>query len=362
VLADWGADVIKVEAPAGDPMRRFLQLMGGHGRTESPPFDLDNRGKRSVVLDLREPEERAAMRRLIATADVFLTNLRPDAVERLGAAPEDVLPDNPRLVYASVSGYGRRGPDAARAAYDVGAFWARTGIAATLSPEGAPPVDIRSGFGDHITAMTTVAGICAALLERERTGVGQLVETSLLRTGIWCLGWDLAIEMRFGKRAPTTPRDQAFNPMTNAYRARDDRWFWLLGVEGDRLWPDLLVAIDVPAIAADERFGDARGRRKNARDLVAALDAVFLARDRDEWAQRFDAAGVWWAPVNTTTEVLVDEQAIAAGAYVDVPEGAGAASHRAVATPVVFGTSAVGPTGPVPALGEHTDEVLRELV
>ena len=230
LLADWGADVIKVEAPSGDPMRRLFAVLAGHGQTESPPSDLDNRGKRSVVFDLTTEEGRADARALVATADVFLTNLRPEAVDRLGLGADDLLAANPRLVYASVTGYGRDGPDAHRAGYDVGAFWARTGIARSLMPDDQAPIDLRAGMGDHVTGLTILSGILAALLQRERTGTGQLVETSLLRTGIYCVGWDLGIRLRFGKLAPTQPRTEIMNPMVNCYQGSDGAWFWLLGV------------------------------------------------------------------------------------------------------------------------------------
>ena len=210
VLADWGAEVIKVESPEGDPMRRMLQVIVGHGEPQSPPFDLDNRGKRSVVLDLKEQSGRDTLHRMVAEADVFLTNLRVDALERLGFGPDQLLAANPRLVYALVTGYGTEGPDADRAGYDVGGFWARTGVAATFAPEGRPPPNIRGGFGDHATALAMLSGILGALLEREHTGRGQLVETSLLRTGIYCLGWDLGMQMRFGSLRPAAShrRDQ----------------------------------------------------------------------------------------------------------------------------------------------------------
>ena len=363
VLADWGADVIKVEAPVGDPMRRMLAVAGG-GRDDlpSPPFDLDNRGKRSVVLSL--PEQAEVMAALLATADVFLTNLRPSAVERLGLAPEPVCEAHPRLVYASVTGYGRSGPDAGRAGYDVGAFWARSGLASLAAPPDAPQPHFRGGVGDHVTAITTVAGVLAALLERERTGRGRVVETSLLRTGIWALGWDLGLAMRFGKVLSAQPRSEQGNPMVNVYRAADGKWFWLLGVEGDRLWPGLLRAIDRTVWADDERFSTMRARRLHAAELIAELDALFMERPRDDWTALFDAHDVWWAPVNTPEDVLTDPQAIAAGAFVDVPGGSGTPAHRAVASPVSFpsaGADAARPRGPVPALGEHTAEILAEL-
>jgi crotonobetainyl-CoA:carnitine CoA-transferase CaiB-like acyl-CoA transferase len=361
ILADWGADVIKVEAPAGDPMRRVFSLIAGHGQPESPPFDLDNRGKRSVVLDLATDEGRADMQRLVATADVFVTNLRPEAVDRLGLGAEQLLASHPRLVYASITGYGRQGPDAGRAGYDVGGFWARTGVASTLAPEGEAPPAIRGGFGDHVTGITALSGILAALLERETTGEGQLVEASLLRTGIYCLGWDLGIQARFGKLIGATPRTDELNPMVNSYQAGDGHWFWLLGVESDRAFPKLCAALDRSDLLADERFNSARGRRKNAPVVVAELDRAFAASSRDELTARFDEHDVWWAPVNDPAEVLADPQAVAAGAFVEVPAGEAAPAHTAVSSPVTFGGSATPPLRPPPGLGQHTDEVLAEL-
>jgi crotonobetainyl-CoA:carnitine CoA-transferase CaiB-like acyl-CoA transferase len=359
LLADWGADVVKVETPVGDPMRRLFQVIAGHGQPESPPFDLDNRGKRSIVVDLATAQGLEVLGRLLADADVFLTNLRPSAVEKLGLDPDTLLAAHPRLVYASVSGYGLAGAETGRAGYDVGAFWARSGIAELMAPGDTPPPGPRSGMGDHVTAITAVAGILAALLGRETTGKGQLVEVSLLRTGIYTVGWDLGIQARFGKLGSIRPRTTEMNPMCNSYCAGDGRWFWLLGVESDRLWPKLCAALERPDLRDDERFSSGRGRRHNAAELVASLDEIFSGYDRDELVERFDREDVWWAPANTPAEVFDDPQAIAAGAFVDVPEGAFGPAHRAVATPITFHGEPPRPTAPVPGLGEHTDEVLR---
>jgi crotonobetainyl-CoA:carnitine CoA-transferase CaiB-like acyl-CoA transferase len=362
-MADWGADVIKVEAPSGDPMRRMLSVTaGGRGDLPSPPFDLDNRGKRSVVFDLETDEGRESMHQLLATADVFMTNLRPEAVDRLGLGAEEVRAAHPRLIYATVTGYGRDGPETWRAGYDVGAFWARSGLAALTVPPDEPQPHFRGGVGDHVTAITTLAGILGALWQRERTGVGDVVETSLLRTGIYCLGWDLGIQLRLGKLGSTLPRTEQSNPMINVYRAGDDKWFWLLGVEADRMWPKLLRALDLEHWAGHDRYRTARDRRYNAKELIAELDELFATRSRAEWTAVFDEHDVWWAPVNTAEDVVNDPQAIAAGAFVDVPDGVGSDSHRAVATPVRFSDADdARPRGPVPGLGEHTEEVLREL-
>ena len=194
------------------------------------------------------------------------------------SGPDQLLEANPSLVYALVTGYGTEGPDADRAGYDVGGFWARTGVAATLAPEGQPPPNIRGGFGDHATALAMLSGILGALLEREHTGRGQLVETSLLRTGVYCLGWDLGMQMRFGRLAAPRPRTEEINPLVNCYSASDGKWFWLLGVESQRHWPNVCRAIGREDLLEDERFVDARGRRHNAGACIAALDAAVRPR------------------------------------------------------------------------------------
>jgi crotonobetainyl-CoA:carnitine CoA-transferase CaiB-like acyl-CoA transferase len=359
ILADWGADVVKVEPPAGDPQRRIFGALGIDVATV-PPFELDNRGKRSVVLDLRTAAGAEAMQRLLATADVFVTNLRPDALERLGLDHGTLLERYPSLVYASVTGYGLDGPDRDRPGYDVGVFWARSSMAQSLVPHGELPPGIRSGLGDHVTAMTMVAGINAALLKRERTGHGGLVATSLLRTGMYCMGWDIGIHLRFGRLQSTRPRTRQPAPLVNCYRAGDGRGFWLLGLEQDRHWPGLLAALDRPDLGADPRYGTASERARHCEALVAALDEEFDRLPLSAWAERFDAHDVWWAPINTVAQVIDDPQAIAAGAFVDMPLVDGEPPYRAVATPVDFGEDALH-IGAVPGLGQHTAEVLGEL-
>jgi crotonobetainyl-CoA:carnitine CoA-transferase CaiB-like acyl-CoA transferase len=361
ILADWGADVVKIEPPEGDPCRSLFMHLAGLKEPKSPPFDLDNRGKRSIVLDLRAPEGLALGRRLVAGADVFVSNLRPDALAQLGLDFETLSRDCPRLVYASVTGYGLRGPDRDRAAYDVGAFWARSGAEHIMFPADVEPHGVRGGFGDHVTGMTLVSGIMAALYQRERTGRGQLVSTSLLRTGLYCVGWDTGIRLRFGTVARSLPRTEPLNPVLNQYRSRDARWFWLLGLEAERHWPKLARVIERPELISDERFADARARRRSTVELTALLDADFATRDLADWAERFDREDLWWAPVQTQDEVVSDPQVRAMNGIVTVPDYGNEGNFEAVATPLEFSASAVGPQGPPPRLGEHTDAVLREL-
>ena len=188
LLADWGADVIKVEPPAGDPMRRAFGSLGIGDDVPNPAFAQDNRGKRSVVLDLREDDARAAFEVLLATADVFVTNLRPDALDGLGLEPDATVERHPHLVYCSVSGYGLRGEDRNRPAYDIGAFWARSGLSVQLANSEGIPLNARGGIGDHISGLAALAGLLAAVLEQRQTGRGRVVEVSLLRTGSYVLG------------------------------------------------------------------------------------------------------------------------------------------------------------------------------
>ena len=359
ILADWGAEVVKIEPPDGDPFRGVYMVAGGVEVPINPAFELDNRGKRSIALNLLSEEGRAIALRLVERADVLVSNLRLSALERIGLDYESARAVNPRLVYCSVSGYGPVGPDRDRAAYDIGAFWARAGIAASLTPPGAEPPQQRGGMGDHTTALSAAGAVCAALLARQRTGEGQFVSTSLLRTGVYVLGWDVNTRLRFGRLEAPYTRHGVPNPLVNCYRSRDGRWFWLLGLQGDRHWPDLLRAIERPDLLTDERFRDIRVRRRNNAACVEELDAVFGSRPMAHWEKALDAAGMWWAPVQTVAEVLDDPQARAAGAFVLTPVSEGEAEM--VASPVDFGSTPARPAGMSPEFGQHTEEILLEL-
>ena len=222
VLADWGAEVVKVEPMTGDPFRGMTEMWNTiYGVPANPPFALDNRGKRSIGLDYGMEAGKAVLLELIDRADVFVTNLRVGALERAGLDYESLNARNPRLVYASITGLGLEGPDAMRPAYDVGSFWSRAGIAASLTPDGAQLPYQRGGMGDHLTGLAAAAGISTALYHRERTGEGQLISTSLLRLGAYMVSWDLNIALRFGAPTIPTSRSSAGNPLINGYRAAD---------------------------------------------------------------------------------------------------------------------------------------------
>jgi len=210
VLADWGAEVVKIEPPDGDPFRGLYLAVSGAELPANPPFELDNRGKRSIALDLRTEDGRRITGELIDRADVFVTNVRPEILESFGLDDARLRAQNPRLVYARVTGYGESGPDRDRPAYDIGAFWSRAGIAAALTPPGGDPPYQRGALGDHVAGMTLAGGIAAALLARSQSGVGQMVTTSLLRVGVFVLGWDTSATLRLG--IPATPMTRTSTP------------------------------------------------------------------------------------------------------------------------------------------------------
>ena len=360
IMADWGADVVKVEPPVGDPQRNLFKAIGYKEDMPNPAFALDNRGKRSVVLDLRSDEGKAAMEKLLEGADIFLSNMRPSALERLNLHPSQVHERFPKLIVATVSGYGLDGPEAGRPGYDIGAFWARGGIARPLVPRAAAPVGVRAGLGDHVTGIITVSGIMGAVFERGRTGKGRFVETSLLRAGAYTIGGDIGIQLQFGRIESTKARDKNPLALVNCYEAGDGKWFWLIGLEAERHFPGVLRALGREELAEDERFKDAKSRKRHSEDLVAEFDRGFKTQPREYWAKRFDAEDVWWAPAQSLAEVVEDEQLHAAGGFIEIPAGEVEEKMTAVASPVTFRGDPLTHTGPIPALGEHTAEVLSE--
>jgi crotonobetainyl-CoA:carnitine CoA-transferase CaiB-like acyl-CoA transferase len=359
ILADWGADVVKIEPPGGDPARSFQRMLGGD-MDSNPPFELDNRSKRGVVVDLGTERGRAIAFELTDRADVFITNIRASALARIGLDHDALLIRNPRLVYAIISGYGMAGPDADRPAYDIVAWWARAGIVGLLTPPGSDLPFQRGGMGDHSVAMTGAAMVSAALVARQRTGAGQLVSTSLLRQGAYTIGFDINVALMWGRSIAVGSRDAMGNPAINNYTAGDGRRFWVVGLEGKRHWPPLARVVGREEWLQDPRFSSARARATNAHELIAALDAIFATRALDEWAEVFATEpDFFWAPVNSVEDLLADEQFHEGGGLVNVPDATGITPM--VATPADFHGTPSAPRATAPTLGQHTEEVLREL-
>ncbi len=360
VLADWGARVVKIEPPEGDPLRGLAATgLVPYQPEVNPAFHLDNRGKRSVTLDLRRAEGRQVAHALAARSDVFLTNLRRQKLAGLGMDYPTLHALNPRLVHASLTGYGTAGPEHERAAFDYAAFWARAGIMASLGePEGPPPTQ-RPGMGDHMTGLGLAGAIAAALFARERSGVGQEIHMSLFQSGLWMLASDIQAALTTGYCHTPGGRRAAPNPLFNFYRTRDGHWLHLIMLQPDRHWDAFCTAIGRPELRADERFASAIIRFQHCRELIAILDPLFAERTLAEWAAALDGAACFWGKVQTVEEVTQDAQAeaIEAFAATALPDGR---PLRIVKSPVAFGATPAAVAGPAPELGQHTEEVLLE--
>ncbi|HKY16845.1 MAG TPA: CoA transferase [Microthrixaceae bacterium] len=360
LLADWGAEVIKVEPPRGDPMREVFGSLGIGDDMPNPAFALDNRNKQSVVLDLRDDDGRKQMEALLASADVLISNLRPDALDGLGLEPYATVERHPHLVYCSVSGYGLKGPDRNRPTYDIGAFWARSGLAVQMAGGDGVPTNARGGIGDHITGLAALSGVLAAVIEQRSTGRGQVVESSLLRTGAYVLGWDLGLQLTLGKVAGSEPRHRNQAPLMNPYLTSDGKWFFFTGLEAHRHIPSVCRALGRPDLLEDPRFADASSIRRNRVEVIALIDELVAEKTMAEWEQRFEEEGVWWAPANGPAEVVDDPQLAANEGFVEIEGGAGA-RFRSVNGPISFGAAQPRTSSSVPALGEHTETVLADL-
>lgn len=363
ILSDWGAEVIKIEPPGGDPVRSNFPTKGT-GRehlTDNPAFDGDNRGKKSIVVDARTEDGQEIIRKLADTADVFLTNVRPGGIERSGLGYEALSKRNPKLVYCALTGYGLEGPDAGRPGFDVASFWSRSGIARLTAPKGSELFPIRTAMGDHTTSIAAVAAINAALIEALKTGKGRLVDVSLLRTGLYTLHTDLSIQLFFGRIASTRPRAEAYNPLTNFFRTSDDAWICIVARAGLADLPRMARALELPEIVDDPRFQNGNARRDNAAAITSMFDAAFARFTKAEIAARLDAEEIAWSPAQTLAEVAVDPQVIAAGGIVDMPAKMAGQTFKSPASPARFVGADDGPKGPAPTLGQHTRDVLAGL-
>ncbi len=361
VLADWGADVIKVEATGGDPMRHLFRPPPDSPAAHAPSFSAVNRGKRSIELDLTSESGRETLDVLLSRADIFLSNLRPGALERLGLSPTDVAERHPRLVYCSVTAYGWEGPEREAAGYDLAGFFGRAGVLHQLTPPGASPAPFMNGLGDMFTAMTAVAGILAAVNDRHHTGRGRFVEASLLRAGMWSMSGEMSMAANGTAPKPVADRAQSRTPLFNVYRTSDDHWFVLVGVEADRHLPAVIAAVQRPDLLEDERFADARSIGRNRAAFIAELDAEFIRRPLAEWSERFAEHDVWWGPVQTPLEVAADPQARASGAWVGVVGEDGTDRGVSVDAPIRFDGETRGSVADAPDLGRHTEEILAEI-
>jgi crotonobetainyl-CoA:carnitine CoA-transferase CaiB-like acyl-CoA transferase len=357
VLADWGATVIKLEPLTGDPARGPGSAAGN---AVNPRFELHNRSRRSIALDLTEAGGREVAHRLIGDSDVFVTNMRPVALTRLGLDEPTLRQINERLIYGQITGYGLDSPAVNTPSFDHGAFWSYSGVASSFAgPDGTPPQPA-GGLGDRTAGAMLAGAIGAGLFARERTGMGAHIATSLVATGVWLLGSDMSDAVRVGEQIRRSDRRQTRFPTINCYPTADGRWFWLQLMVAEEGWPDLLRAINAPWLDGDPRFAGGRGLAEHAAALVDALDGIFRSRTLDEWTERFEAHGVRFAAVQSVEQAAHDDLVHRSGAFVQVP-GRDGTTVTDVASPCQFRETLSPPLGMAPLLGEHTDEILAEL-
>jgi crotonobetainyl-CoA:carnitine CoA-transferase CaiB-like acyl-CoA transferase len=361
LLADWGADVIRIERLEGDPYRGLAtQGIGSDRDGVNLSMALANRGKRSVALNLRDPAGLTVLHELLCTADVFLTSLRPGALSRLGLDANTLRERYPSLIYARGHGFWVRGPDANQPGYDSSAFWARGGVGHILTPpERDYPISQRGAMGDRNGAMAMAFGIAAALLKRGKTGAGSVVDVSLLATAMWMLSSDLLAALNGGEAAPVSGRGPQVNPLTGNYRTKDGRHIQLMFLQGDRYWAPFCHLVGRDDLIDDPRFADLAARRANSAACVAELDAVFAGRTFAEWKQLLAELDAPWAPVQSVREVIEDPQVIANG-YVGEVALDGGQGYRLPTVPVQFDEQAP-PLRRAPEHGEHTEALLLEL-
>jgi len=360
-LADWGADVVKLEKPSGDALRAIAAqgLVPKAGEFEYL-VEIANRNKRGLGLDLRVPEGRALLDRLVAGADVFITNQLPKVLRKYRIEPKDLLAVNPRLVYARGHGQGQRGPESEVGGFDGVSFFARAGIAHMLTPEGASQVvGSRPAFGDFPSGAQLAGGIAAALVKVLRTGEGVTVDLSLLASGIWQLAPDLAYASYTGHAPPKVGSAPATSsPLVGTYRTRDGRFLGLVMIEEARYWPLLCRALDHEEWTGDARFATPEERAANRDALHALIVETFTSGSLAHWEERLLAEGCVFSKYASPEEVLRDPQVELNGYLPAHPTIAGA---RVPATPQQFDDQPVELRRPAPRLGEHSDELLREL-
>jgi len=361
ILADLGADVIKIEPLSGDPMRD----MGRPAKVSEAKkkfdyqFDVSNRGKRSIAVDLDSEAGMEVVFSLIARADVFMCNLLRHRQDKFGLDPDSIKQANSRIVHATLTGYGTQGPEAHRPGYDVTAFFGRSGLYDAMREGEAGTVPMaRPAQGDHTTGLAFVSAILAALRLAERTGEAQVVETSLYETAIWSQATDYAITAV--DLAPLRPRsrENMILPTANRYPCGDGKWV-VLNMPEESAWPKLCRVIEREDLLADERLQDVRGRFRHMPELVAAIDEALSHRTRDQWGEIFDANDMIWGPVLGLHEVASDPQADALGVFPTI-HSPDIGPYRTVAAPMRFADVQVGPKGPAPKLGQHTREILSE--
>jgi len=360
ILADLGAEVIKIEEPkGGDPYRSLKINDGRQTASANLAMEQNNRGKKSLAVDLKTPEGREVFLKLIETADVFLTSIRPGAIERLGLGVEALRARNPKLIYVRGNGTGFRGEEADRAGYDASCFWARGGFAEALRPKDYPqPISPRPALGDHAGSANIALGVAAALFRRERTGQPSVIDVSLLSTATWILSADLVLSRVPGYTEKVASQNVSRQPLTRAYRCSDGRWIQLMFLDPDRYWPGLCERLGRPELARDPRYATVDLRAEHGLELYEVLSEAFAARPARVWGEAFHGWDAPWEFIQSISEVGQDPQVRANGHFFEVEVSDGAKVELVTGPVFVDGSAAPANPRRAPLKGEHTDELL----
>ncbi len=364
IMADMGAEVVKIEHPeTGDPVRSVtvsalgvVQYAGGINTL----FELLNRGKYSVAVNLERPQGQEIVQKLAAQADVVITNLTPHRQERYKLRYEDVSVLNPRMIYLALTGYGTEGPERDRSGFDYAAFWARSGIMGSLGEAGSPPTQQRPGMGNQTTSLAITAAVGMALYERERSGKGQKIDCSLLHTGIWVIGCDIMAALQTQEPVERVSRKDVGNPLFNFYQTADGRWLQLVMIESERFWSGFCQALGIEEFANDTRYESHVSRTQNSTELVQIIENRFALESFEHWAVRLDEQRCIWAPIQTLDQVVDDPQ-IHANSYATTLTHAEEGDFKILTAPIKYERTPGEPTSAAPELGQHTETTLLEL-
>lgn len=362
MLADMGAEVIKVEPPTGDPQRGLLNMLNRETKGPNPYVEIPNRGKRSITIDLKNEAGLETLYHLVKSADVFLTNYLPELRTKLKIDVDDIRAVNPDIVYTRGSGWGADGPMMNTGGYDSAASWAAAGVADYFSryagEEGLPPMP--SAFFDLQGGNTIAGAISTALLKRERTGKTSVVDVSLLNVGMWAMAPAIVSAPFQPSDAPSLPdRKNVGNPITNSYRTKDDRWIFLVCLQGDRFWPEVCETIEHPELIDDPRFATADLRAENRQECIQVLDGIFATRELSEWVEKFQSFSGVWSPGVTVQEVHQHAQVRHSQFLQPLTDNAGT-DFDIVSTAMHFDNQPTTPQGPAPEVGQDTEALLME--
>lgn len=361
ILGDFGAEVVKVEPPdGGDPLRAVFQTGIIPPSDFNFLFEFFNRNKKSVVVDAKTEKGKEVIYKLVERSDIFISNYRPAAVEKLSIDYDTLSRLNPKLIYAHITGYGLKGPGRDWPAFDETAFWARSGIMGILGEPDTPCPPLRGAIGDLTTSLNVFGGIVLALYHRERTGIGQKVDSSLLNSGAWVAGWDLQSSLYTGHDIPRQSRKNQANPLHNTYKTKDGRWIYFGMAETDRYWPILCRVLDREDLLNDSRFNSHEKRCQNSELIISILDEIMATKTLSEVKDRFYEEGLLWAPAQTMTEVMNDPQLMDNEFFIEYDHPS-KGRFRGIDSPLRLSGCTNKARRPAPEFGQHTEEVLLEL-